>query len=170
MKKTMTLMVVMLVAALGVQAQDVKNETFSITLPDGYGEFAKQAQTVKSPEGDIETTTWVSKAPTNEAVVVTLSKMPAKILNPEKLIASTRESLLKSLGASVASEQEPDVFQSASAWFRTRYVVSEDRFYQVLYVGRSAEQRSAPAVTALFDSFNPVAPAAETQQAAQQQQ
>lgn len=169
MKKTMSLLALTLTAALGLSAQEVKtNETFSIALPAGYGEFAKQTQTVKSPEGDIETTTWVSKAPTNEAVVVTLSKMPKKILNPEKLIASTRESLLKSLGATAAGEQQ-DIFQSANAWFRTRYVVEEDRFYQVLYVGRSDEQRAAPAVATLFESFAVVAPAAAPQQAAQQQ-
>lgn len=168
MKKTLTLLAVTLVTALAAQAQEVKNETFSITLPEGYGAFAKQAQTVKSPEGEIQTTTWVSKAPTNEAVVVTLSQMPKKILSPDKLISSTRESLLKSLGATAESEQAQDIFQSSAAWFRTRYVVEGDRFYQVLYVGRSAEQRSAPAVAALFDSFAVIAPPAEAAPAPQQ--
>ncbi|HYR28320.1 MAG TPA: hypothetical protein VEU30_07620, partial [Thermoanaerobaculia bacterium] len=37
---------------------------FAMTLPSGYGDFTRQVQTVPSPEGDIQTTTWISKAPT----------------------------------------------------------------------------------------------------------
>src|SRR5690348_8100871 len=49
---------------------------FAVTLPAGYGEFTRQVQTVPSPEGEIETTSWISKAPTGEAVIVTMSTMP----------------------------------------------------------------------------------------------
>jgi len=136
---------------------------FTITLPDGYGEFVKQVQTAKSPEGEIVTTNWISKkAPTGEAVVVTVSKMPAKILDPKKLVASTRASLLKSLGATLESQEERPgdqpasllLFRSDAAFFRSRFVVTEKRFYQLLYVGRSAEQRQDPAIGHTFDSFH----------------
>ena len=57
-------------------ATDVQNDAFSIRLPAGFAAFTTQAQTAKAAEGTIETTNWVSKAPTGEAVVVTVSKMP----------------------------------------------------------------------------------------------
>jgi hypothetical protein len=157
MLKTHTLAVLLLLStAAAASADDAATSTnpFTITLPAGYGEFAKQVQTAKSPEGEIETTNWVSKAPTGEAVVVTMSRMPGKILDPGKLIASTRDSLLKSLGATLETEDEQGVrFSSPAAFFQARFNVVGDRFYQVLYVGRSAEQRTAPAVGQLFGSF-----------------
>lgn len=123
---------------------------FALTLPEGYAAFTSQTQTTASPEGPIETTTWVAKAPTNEAIVVTMSRMPGKILDPEKLIASTRESLMKSLGATSESDE---TFRSNAAFFRSRFVVQDDRLFQLLYVGRSEEQRSNAVVSQLFDSF-----------------
>ena len=53
------------------------DEPFSITLPTGFGEFATQAQTVDAPDGKIETTNWITKSPSGEAIVITVSKMPA---------------------------------------------------------------------------------------------
>ena len=115
-----------------------------------------------------------------EAVVVTMSRMPGKILSPEAMIDSTRDSLLKALGATLESEKKADAanesllfFKSAAAVFESRLVVEDDRLFQVLYVGRSEEQRTAPAVTQLFESFSiakaepavaaePAAAAAET--------
>ena len=142
-----------------VQAQSAG--PFDVTLPNGYGAFAQQVQKTPSPTGEIVTTNWISKAPTGEAVVVTVSKMPAKILDPQKLIESTRASLLKSLGATLeAVEPRPGeltsarlLFHTSGAFFRARVTVEGDRLYQLLYVGRSAEQRSAPVVSALFVSF-----------------
>lgn len=155
--------VLMLTAGTAVHADDagIPNDIFNLTVPAGYAAFTKQVQTAKSPEGDIETTNWISKAPTGEAVIVTMSRMPGKILDPQKMIASTRESLLKSLGATLESEEpragEPDssrlLFRSNGAWFRARFTVMDDRFYQLLYVGRSDEQRQAPAVGQMFESF-----------------
>lgn len=150
---------------LGVTAYaddaSVPNDAFTATLADGYSAFTKQVQTTKSPEGDIETTTWVSKAPTGEALVVTMSHMPGKILDPQKLMSSTRDSLLKSLGATVESEvagsgEPPSTnvdFRSNAAFFRAHLTVVDENLYQLLYVGRSAEQRTAPAVQQMFDSF-----------------
>jgi hypothetical protein len=140
----------------------VKNDLFTIALPAGFSEFATQTQTTPGADGKkIETTNWVSKAPTGEAVIVTVSKMPGKILDPEKLFASTRDSLLKTVKATLESDEkrEGDVpsarllFHSDGAFFRSRFVANDNRFYQLLYVGRSADQRSAPAVAQLFESF-----------------
>ena len=153
MNKRTVLMTLSLVAlfALSASAQDAPAEPFTLALPEGYAAFTKQVQTADSPEGKIETTNWVSKAPTGEAVVVTLSRMPAKILDAEKLVDSTRQSLLKALGAT--AENDANLFRSNAAFFRTHFVVDEDRFFQLLYVGRSEEQRGNPAVATLFDSF-----------------
>lgn len=165
---------VFLSVAAVVLATDVKNETFSVTLPAGFSDFAKQS--AKAADG-IETTTWVSKAPTNEAVVVSVSQMPKKILDPGALLDATRDSLLKSVKGTLDSEQKVDgamparvlAFHSGTAVFlRSRLVVDNDRLFNVLYVGRSVDQAMAPAVGQLFDSFQfaprpaaaPAAPAA----------
>jgi hypothetical protein len=163
-KQTMAVMamaVLMMAAAAHADDAAVPNDVFDMTVPAGYAGFTKQVQTAKSPEGEIETTNWISRSPTGEAVIVSMSRMPAKILDPQKLIASTRESLLQSLGATLEREEpragEPAssrlFFRSNGAWFRARFTVLEDRVYQLLYVGRSDEQRNAPAVGQMFDSF-----------------
>lgn len=164
------------ISAGAVQAGTVpvQNAAFKLSVPEEYGAFAEQVQKAPSPEGEIETTNWVAKAQSNEAIVVTMSKMPGKILDPETLIESTRASLIKSLGATVENEEvrEGDVpsvrllFRSDAAFFRARFSVIEDRFYQLLYVGRSEEQRNAPAVGEMFESFEitpPPAPAVAAQ-------
>ncbi|HYI12278.1 MAG TPA: hypothetical protein VEK57_24710 [Thermoanaerobaculia bacterium] len=46
------------------------------------------------------------------------------------------------------------LFRSDAAYFRARFTVIDDRLFQLLYVGRSEEQRAAPAVSGMFDSFN----------------
>jgi hypothetical protein len=159
MNNTRTILLALtLLTALGASAA---GEPFTVTLPEGYAPFAAQTQKVESPEGQIETTNWISRAPTGEAVVVTMSVMPGPIQNPEKMIASTRESLLESLSATLESEEKRDgelpvarlLFRSDAAVFRSRFVVDKDRFYQLLYVGRSDEQRNAPAVAQVFESF-----------------
>lgn len=163
MTKTRTILLVLsLTVALGAMGA---GEPFIVALPEGYAPFAAQTQKVDSPEGQIETTNWVSKAPTGEAVVVTMSVMPGPIESPEKMIASTRESLLKSLSATLETEEKREgelpsarlLFRTNAAVFRSRFVVDKDRFYQLLYVGRSDEQRNQPAVAQMFDSFQIVA-------------
>lgn len=148
-------------AGASAQSASISNDELTVSLPPGYAEFTRQVQTTKAPEGEIETTNWISKAPTGEAVIVTSSKLPGKILDPQKMITSTRASLLKSLNATLESEESRPgelpsarlLFRSDAAWFRARFTVNDDRLYQLLYVGRSEEQRSAPAVAAIFDSF-----------------
>jgi hypothetical protein len=142
-------------------AESVKTDAFTIVLPEGFGAFATQAQKAQSPEGMIEATNWISKAPSGEAVVVTVSKMPGPIGDAQKAFAGTRDSLLKSLGATLESEAKVDgahaatdlSFRSAGAFLRSRMIVNGDKLYQVLYVGRSEEQRAVPAVAQMFESF-----------------
>lgn len=167
-----TTMVLMLAAAAATPAHAqnaVSNDVFSLAVPAGYAAFTKQVQTTDAPEGKIETTNWIAKAPTGEAVIVTMSRMPGKVLDPQKLMASTRDSLLKTLHATLESEEPRPgetpssrlLFQGKGAWFRARLMVIDDRFYQLLYVGRSDAQRNAPAVRQMFDSFR-IAQAAQT--------
>ncbi len=145
-------------AALGEPAG---TDPFTIALPEGFGAFATQSQKAQSPEGTIEATNWISKAPSGEAVVVTVSKMPGPIGDAEKAFAGTRDSLLKSLGATLDSETKVEgatattdlAFRSSGAFLRSRMMVSGDMLVQVLYVGRSEEQRAGAAVTKMFESF-----------------
>jgi hypothetical protein len=168
MKKMFLTAVATLVLTVAANAATMKTDAFSITLPEGFGEFAAQTQKADSPEGKIDTTNWVSKAPTGEAVVVTISTMPAPITDPAKAMAGTRDSLLKSLNATLENEEKVDdrtsnlLFKGSGAFLRSKLLVDGDRVMQVLYVGRSEEQRNAAAVGELFASFQPnEAPASE---------
>lgn len=142
------------------------DEPFSITLPTGFGAFATQTQSVDAPDGKIETTNWITKSPSGEAIVITVSKMPAKILSPDKLIASTRDALIKSVGGTLESNEpvagtmtgEQLKFKASGAWLSSRVLVDDQTLYQVLYVGRSEEQRALPVVADMFDSFQVKAP------------
>jgi hypothetical protein len=141
-------------------AEQVTNDAFGINLPTGFGAFTKQAQPVDAKK--IETTNWISKSPTGEAVVVTVSKLPGKILDPTKMMASTRDGLIKSLNATIESDEkaagdmpsEHLTFHNAQAFLRSRLVVDNDRLVQLLYVGRSADQRALPGVAEMFNSFH----------------
>ena len=168
MKKTFLTAVATLALTVAAGAATKTTDAFSITLPDGFGDFAAQSQKADSPEGKIDTTNWVSKAPTGEAVVVTISTMPAPITDAAKAMAGMRESLLKSLNATLESEEKVDdrtshlVFKGSGAFLRSKLLVDGARVMQVLYVGRSEEQRNAAGVAELFASFkaNEAAPAA----------
>ncbi len=166
------LLVIVPAIASAADAVAVSNDAFSITLPPGFAAFTSQSQKTTSADGTIETTNWVSKAPTGEAVVVTVSKMPGKILDAEKMTGSTRDSLLKALKATVESEQKVTgavpgtqvLFKSEGAtpaFLSARLLVQDNRLYQILYVGRSADQRNAPAIAQVFDSFTIKTPPAD---------
>ena len=63
-------------------AAEFNGDGFRITLPDG---FAAPVKSSTNKEG-IETTTWLWKVPaTGEALVISISKMPAKITDAVKL-------------------------------------------------------------------------------------
>lgn len=152
----------------------VQKPDFILTLPPAYAAFTEQTQSMKQGEGTIQMTTYVSKnTTTNEAAVVTVSKMPGKIGDPDKAFASTRDGLLKSLNATLEKEEklpgdvasERLVFRSNTApvFLQARLIAKDNRLVQLLYVGRSEEQRNSPGTAQLFDSFHLVdapAPAA----------
>lgn len=176
MRKTTILVATLLVTAGFVQmAAAADAQPFQLTLPTGFGAFTAQSQTAKSPSGDIHVTNWVSKSPTGEAVVVSVSKMPAKIEDPAKLLAGSRDSLLKSVNGTLDSETKidgdmpgtrVDFHSGTNAFLRARFQVKGDTLYQLLYVGRSAEQRSNPSVDSLFQSFSITDSGAQPQTAA----
>ena len=117
-------------------------------FPDAYAAPVMSTAT----QNGIATSTWIAKAPTGEAVVISVSKMPGKIEDPTKLMDSTRDSLLKSVKGTLDSEA-PIV---SSLPGRDLLFKSGDRLYQLLYVGRTQEERDAPAVAQMFDSFKVV--------------
>ena len=178
--KFLTVLFAALAAVVPAMAQtDPAPKAFDITLPAGFAEFTSQVQKTESPDGTVETTNWISRAQTGEAVVVTMSKMPGRFLDPEKMMHATRDSLLKSLKATLENEQDVAgekkstmiQFRSEAAVLQSQLLVDDDRLFQVLYVGRTPEQRSAPGVTELFSSFKVAAapkvaeaPAAKPQQ------
>lgn len=156
-----------LLIAVAAGAEQVSNDAFSLTLPTGFGEFKKETKTVEGKEGKIETNNWISKSPTGEAVIVTVSKMPGKILNPTQMIDGTRDGLLKQLNATVDNEQPLPgemhgkliTFHGSNVFLTSQLAVNKDMLYQLLYVGRTADQRNNPSVSDMFRSFHVNAPA-----------
>lgn len=147
----------LLVAAAAVAAA----VPFAITLPTGFQDFTNQVQKATSPQGVIETSKWIARAPDGQAVIVSISHMPGPILNPDTLIVSTRNALAKSIKANV--EREEKIAGSASArrvfmhgngaFLRLRLFTTGDRLVQLVYVARSENQRGSAAVDQMFGSF-----------------
>ncbi|MGA7616223.1 MAG: hypothetical protein WBX15_13695 [Thermoanaerobaculia bacterium] len=152
-------------AAIAETGPHVDNSQFTLTLPAGFGQFAKQEQTVASPNGPIKQTTWVSKAKDGSAFIVSLSKMPGKILDPKAMMDSGRDSLLKSLNATLENESKKEfeghpgrsILYSASSprpiFARTDLVISNDSMFQLIYLGFDQSTRQAPEITNSFGSF-----------------
>lgn len=144
----------------------VEEESFAVTLPDGFSKFAKKQQTVKSESGDIQQVTFVSTAPDGDAVIVTYGEMSGKILDPQATMKSGRDSLINSLRANLASEREleidgnPALSISFSAekprpiFARTDLVVAGPRMYQVIYLGGTQEDLTSVATEMFFSSFD----------------
>ncbi|HEX3583826.1 MAG TPA: hypothetical protein VH087_18820 [Thermoanaerobaculia bacterium] len=155
-----------LLLAGAATAGPVSTDLFAVTLPDAYAAPVMSTAT----QNGIATSTWIAKAPTGEAVVVSVSTMPGKIEDPAKLMDSTRDSLLKSVKGTLDSEQTPTgalpsrdlLFKSGTAFLRSRLVVSGNKLYQLLYVGRTQAEREAPAVAQMFDTFTVKTPAVTT--------
>jgi hypothetical protein len=166
LQKLLRLSVAAFLIAGVCNAADFSGDGFTITLPDG---FTAPVKSSTNKEG-IETTTWLSKVPaTGEALVISISRMRAKITDPAKMMDSTRDSLLKSVNGTLESEDAIPgeiparrlLFHSGTAAFlRSRLTVDGDRLYDVLYVGRSEAQRAVPAVAQIFDSFKITPPTA----------
>ena len=156
--------VIFLLSAAVAQAVAVNTDLFTVTLPDAYAQPVMSTAT----QNGIATSTWIAKAPTGEAVVISVSTMPGKIEDPAKLMDSTRDSLLKSVKGTLDSEQPVAgamaardlLFKSGTAFLHSRLIVNGDKLYQLLYVGRTQAERDNPAVATMFDSFKVTAPAA----------
>jgi hypothetical protein len=165
MNQTVRIALGMLAASLMAMvagAAEISTDSFDVVLPAAFAAPAKTNTT----QAGIDITTWVSKAPTGEAVVISVSKMPAKIADPAKVMDGTRDSLLKSVKGVLESEEALPgdmparrlLFRSGTAFLRSRLVVKDDRLVQLLYVGRSEQQRAVPEVGRMFDSFRVLGP------------
>ncbi|MHB0968691.1 MAG: hypothetical protein ACYC7A_10040 [Thermoanaerobaculia bacterium] len=149
----------------------VSTDAFSLNLPAGYSEFAKQEQVVKTPTGPMNQVTYVSKSPSGEACIVTYGEMSGPILDPKAMMTSGRDGLVKSLGATIEAEKELEIDGNKGMTFlysaaqprpifaRTDMVVSGARLYNVIYIGPSAEARANQDVDAIFSSFKLVSKA-----------
>ena len=179
MQKAAVLTAGLLMAVSTTQiANAAEAQPFQVTLPTGVGTFANSSQTAKSPSGDIKISNWISKSPTGEAIVISVTKMTGKILNPGQQMSNTTDALVKSVNAMVDSQEKIDgpvpalrvKFHTASAYMRARLMVQGDELYQILYVGRTPEQPANPAVDTLFQSFAITRPPAAATASAQQPQ
>lgn len=154
------------------QHLQVAEEAFSIALPPTFTKADKQSSTAAVEEGPIQTTNWIYRATTGEVVIVAMSQLPARVLDAETMLTNARDALVKSLQGRLESEEvlagdlpaRKVLFRRDSpspAFLRSRLIVNHDRFYQLLYVGLSPEQRSADDVTLVFESFR-IAPLPQT--------
>jgi len=170
MKSTLTFLAIALTAAAAFAAEPtpVQNDAFSLTLPTGFGQFAKTTQSVPSPGGKkTDVTTWISDSPTGEKIIVVQSKLPGKVDDAGKLFSSARDGMVNGQHLTLDNEQKVNDttenlnFHAGSKYMRSRFVlVGGDTLYQVFYIGNSTEQRDNPAITSMFDAFTPAAPAA----------
>lgn len=161
-----TLLTAALILPTAASAAVVENADFAVNLPEGYSEFARQTQTVQSPSGQIDQVTYVSKAADGSAFIVTYGDLSGPITDPEAAMDGGRDSLVKSLNASVESESPREIdgnpgrtFQFSSAgetpiFARTDLAVTGPRMYQVIFLGFSEEARQNNNVSQFFDSFD----------------
>lgn len=155
-----------LVFPTAMLASNVENEDFAVTLPEGYSEFAHQVQKVASPSGEIHQSTWVSKGADGSAFIVTYGDLSGPITDPEAAMTSGRDSLLKSLNASLEQEREIEIDGNPARTFefssqgetpifaRTDLAVTGPRMYQVIFLGFSEEARQSAGVDQFFRSFD----------------
>ncbi len=153
--------------ALHLHAAEVRTDAFRIDLPGGFQPFEKRTDTQKTADGEVVTSAWIAKSSTGEALIISESKMRGKILDPDKLFDKTRDALLASLKGTIEADEKSSasasarrlLFKTPGAFIRARLMADGNRLFQILYVARSSEQRQAPAVSALFSSFQPDAAA-----------
>ena len=152
-----------LLAVIIAPAAFAQSDSFSIHLPSGFGEFTKSSHNSQSKDGTIETSTFLSKDPKGNAVVVTVSKFPKRVLAPVKLLDSNRDGLVKSTGSTLDSEETVStnpvtrqiMMHSKDAWVRARLISKGDMLYQVIFIGRSADAPTAGPVSQMFEGFQP---------------
>jgi len=166
MKSTLAFFVIALTAAAAAIAAEptpVQNDAFSLTLPTGFGQFAKTTQSVPSKNGKkTDVTTWISDSPTGEKIIVVQSVLPGKVDDASKLFSSARDGMVNGQHLTLDNDQKVNDttemlnFHGGTKFLRSRFVlVGGDHFYQVFYLGNSADQRDNPTVSAMFDSFTP---------------
>ncbi|HVR44553.1 MAG TPA: hypothetical protein VMS56_14030 [Thermoanaerobaculia bacterium] len=143
----------------GFAATPFEEESFSIVLPDGFGEFAKNEQK------EAKVTTFVSKGQNGDVVIVSYALM-APTEDLDEFLASERDSLLKSLNARLDSQREIEVdgkqalsirysLQGAREMFgRTDLVIANPRMYQVIYLGGTPDGPNDAKTEQMFSSFN----------------
>ena len=83
----------------------VELDGLSLTLPAGFSKFEKQEQTVQSDSGPILNVTNISKSVTGEVIIVSYSDFSGPLLNPNQMMTSGKDSLLKGAGAQSESEE-----------------------------------------------------------------
>ncbi|HUP64404.1 MAG TPA: hypothetical protein VM557_03895 [Thermoanaerobaculia bacterium] len=153
-------------AVMPAAATTVEEESFRIELPEGFEKFTRQAQTVKSENGDIEQVTYISKDDEGDIVIVTYGQMPGVILDPEATMNSGRESLVKSLNATLAGQRKIEIDGKPGISFeysaekprmifaRTDLVVAGPRLYQVIYLTQTVESLREDETEEIFTSFD----------------
>ena len=165
-KRTAVPLLLVLFAVMPATAATVEEESFRIDLPEGFEKFKKQAQKVKSENGDIEQVTYISKDGEGDIVIVTYGQMPGVILDPEATMDSGRESLVKSLNATLAGQREIEIDGKPGISFeysadkprvifaRTDLVVAGPRLYQVIYLTQTVDSLREDETEEIFTSFD----------------
>jgi hypothetical protein len=155
-------------------AATVNLDGFTVDLPAGFSEFTKQEKAIPTESGSIQNITHVSKSEGGDAIIISYSILGGKILDPEKMMAEGRDSLLKSVSGTADSEaptqldNHPGLHVSFSAktprelYGRTQFGVVDERMYQLIYLTGTADRRTSPEAEQFFNSFNLAEPAPET--------
>lgn len=166
MKKHSLVLLIVGVLALpfSAAAQSQADEEFVLELPEGFSEFQRTEQTVPTPSGPITQVTYLSKSDQG-AFIVTYSDVNDQITDPGAMMESGRDSLLKSINASLEDEQEISLDgqpgmsfrykadQPRPVYARTDLVVVGPRMYQVIFLGFTEEARDRADVASSFSSF-----------------
>ncbi len=158
----------------------VELDGLSVSLPAGFEKFAKDEQTVESESGPIRSVTYVSKSAAGDAIIVSFSEFSGPLLNPNQMMTSGKDSLLKGANAKSESEEpkeldgQPGLHLLFSAdqprplFGRGQYGVQDDRMYQLIYLAGSPDRRLSPEAELFFGSIDleeqadAEAPASET--------
>ena len=165
-------------AGSALAAGRIEEKEFSVALPAGFSEPAKQEKTVDSPSGPITQVTYVSKGQDGSAIILGYSEFAAEITDPAETMNSGRDEFTKAINASYTDEREKVVagyparsFLYAAAepqamFGRADLVVAGPRMYQLIFLGASQDGVGAPEITNFFRSFALTTPAASTQASA----
>lgn len=139
-------------------ATPVNEDSFSMELPDGFQQFAKQVQK------DQKVTTYVSKNDKGEIIIVSHALM-APTEDLDAYLAKEKDALVQSLKATLESERTVEIDGQKGISFnyaingarqmygRTDMVVANPRLYQVIYLTGEQASVSDPNTAQMFSSF-----------------